>query len=86
MNNLESAYRSATEQAVREWTQRNHPDDFNERAEDADGNEVNVHIYHHETFPMGGQAFTVDVRPEKGSPELLERSRVSLVNGQALRT
>lgn len=46
---------------------------------------VNVIIYHHETFPSGGQSFTADMRklPEAGQKasqgELIERRRFHLV-------
>ena len=39
-------------------------------------------MYHHETFPMGGQLFTIDVRPltpegEGDRTRLLHRERIT---------
>ena len=43
---------------------------------------VQVHIYHHETFPQGGQTFTVDVRELPAADEqhgqLLHRDKIHL--------
>ena len=35
------------------------------------------HIYHHETFREGGQAFTLDLKPDSENHTLIERRRVN---------
>ena len=82
---MESKYQYATGRALQKWTKDGHKSNFRETTKDEDGNNLHVHIYHHETFPEGAQAFTVDVRPERDSQTLLERSRVSLTQGRVCR-
>ena len=77
-------YQAATQNAIREWKRNGRKDSFTADVMTGDqGNEtVHAHIYHHETFPEGGQTFTVDLRTGKGSDILLERGRFAFNNGQ----
>ena len=75
--------KTAITTAAKAWAEQEYPDDFRTEARDETGQNVHVHIYHHETFDAGGRTFNVDVTPERDSPETPERWRVSLHQGQA---
>ena len=75
-------HQAIMEKAIREWAGDGHNDSFGTDFNSEDEGTIHVHIYHHETFPQGGQSFTVDLRPERDSQTLLERRRVTLVDGQ----
>ena len=66
--------------AVRRWKENESPDEFTTDAtlETENGTqELTVSIYHHETFPLGGQLFTVDIRSQDPYPgNLLHRERI----------
>ncbi len=74
--------------AERRWKNKENPQRMTTRVNLTGGmrpSVANVIIYHHETFPSGGQTFTADMRklPEAGQKpsigELIERRRVHLV-------
>ena len=75
----------AIDLATQRWRKANTPDRFTTCLQpdiSSLDQPVEVQVYHHETFPMGGQLFTVDVRPltpeGKGDPtRLLYRERIS---------
>ena len=85
MTNPEPGYKVAARQVIQDWESHGHKDSFAGQADDGTGNRVHVQVYHHETFPEGGRIFTIDVRPAEGSPGLLERMKISLVDGQVTR-
>ena len=66
--------------AVQRWKENESPDDFttNVTIETENGTqELTVAIYHHETFPLGSQLFTVDIRSQDPYPDnLLHRERI----------
>lgn len=83
---------TAINNAKARWNRNNQPDRFITRTPTRNGDvleHVNVHIYHHETFPLGGQTFTIDVRTlpdDRQNPgELLHRTRFHLAPEEALR-
>ena len=70
------------------WKNKENPQRMTTRIKLTDHMEnpvVNVIVYHHETFPSGGQSFTADLRklPEAGQRaaegEFIERRRFHLV-------
>lgn len=74
--------------AEKRWKNKDTPQRMTARVkltEDLETPVVNVLIYHHETFPMGGQTFTADMRklPEAGQKAsggaLIERRRFHLI-------
>ena len=72
----------ALERAVVKWHRSGNPVDYICRFRQSNGKIIHVRIYHHETFPLGGQVFTADVRAgEDPFSPLLMRRRISLVNG-----
>ena len=74
--------RKALERATAKWAQAECADQFAARIDTAGGAPAYVFIYHHETFPLGGQLFTGDVRiDENPNSELVLRRRVSLNYG-----
>ena len=74
-------HQAAIKRGVRKWSEAGHNNSF--RTDVNAGEETHhVHIYHHETFPGGGQAFTLDLNPNSENHTLIERRRVILVNGQ----
>ena len=71
--------RKALERAVEKWAEAECPDQFAARIDTAAGAPAYVFIYHHETFPLGGQLFTGDVRiDENPNSELVMCRRISL--------
>lgn len=68
-------------QAETQWRKREDPrwKTTKFQATDQDGNAVplKVEFYHHETFPMGGQLYTLDVR-RADTGQLLHQDRLSL--------
>ena len=66
--------------AVRRWKENESPDDFTTDViiETENGTqELTVSVYHHETFPLGSQLFTVDIRSQDPYPDnLLHRERI----------
>ena len=74
--------RKALERAVEKWAQAECPDEFAARIDTAVDAPAYVFIYHHETFSLGGQLFTGDVRiDENPNSELALRRRISLNSG-----
>ena len=74
--------RKALERAAAKWAEAECPDRFAARIDGAGGAPAYVFIYHHETFPLGGQLFTGDVRiDENPNSELVLRRRISLNSG-----
>ena len=79
----QDAINSAIRKARARWEDEQKPDRFHTTVE-AKLNEspenINVHIYHHETFPLGAKSFTVDVRSLPDTPQnpgrLLRRQRI----------
>ena len=79
----------AVDTAKIRWHRNKRPDTFRTKVATKNGDQtehVNVHIYHHETFPLGGQTFTVDVRTLPDHHEqpgnLLHRDRLNLAATQ----
>ena len=71
--------RKALERAAEKWAEVECPDQFAARINTVGGASAYVFIYHHETFPLGGQLFTGDVRiDENPNSELVLRRRISL--------
>ena len=72
----------ALERALTKWRGAGYPVDYSCRVKQPNGGTIHVCVYHHETFPLGGQVFVADVRAgeDRLSP-LLMRRRISLVNG-----
>ena len=73
--------------ANKRWKNKDHPQRMTTKVkvtDDMENRAVNVIIYHHETFPSGGQSFTADMRklPDVGQKaadgELIERRRFHL--------
>ena len=84
----QSSIEHAFQVAGKRWKDKENPQRMTTRVKITDDMEnpaVNVIIYHHETFPSGGQSFTADLRrlPEAGQKakagELIERRRFHLV-------
>ena len=74
--------RKALERAVEKWVQAECPDQFAALINTAGDAPAYVSIYHHETFPLGGQLFTGDVRKDENpNSELVLRRRISLNGG-----
>ena len=78
--------------ATLRWHRNKQPGTFRTKVatrKDENIEHVNVHIYHHETFPLGGQSFTVDVRNLPGQQEqygeLVHRDRIHLTPDQVRR-
>ena len=74
--------------AEKRWRNKENPQHMRTRVKltgDMETPAVNVIIYHHESFPSGGQNFTADMRklPESGQKasegEFIERRRFHLV-------
>jgi hypothetical protein len=74
--------------AGKHWKNKENPQRMTTKVkltDDLENTEVNVVIYHHETFPSGGQSFTADLRklPEAGQKategELIDRRRFHLI-------
>ena len=74
--------------AGKRWKNKENPQRMTTRVkltDDLENPEVNVIIYHHETFPSGGQSFTADLRklPMAGQKaregELIDRRRFHLI-------
>ena len=67
--------------AKKRWERRNRPDDFHTRvtaSQEGHKQTLKIRIQHHETFPMGGQAFNADVRkPPYGPDDLLLREKIN---------
>ena len=70
----------AIEIAKKRWERKNRPDDFHTRVTaNLNGYKqtLKIRIQHHETYPMGGQAFKADVRkPPYGPNDLLLRESI----------
>lgn len=66
--------------AVRLWKENESPNDFTTdiTIETENGaQELTVSVYHHETFPLGSQLFSVDIRSQDPYPgNLLHRERI----------
>ena len=72
----------ALERAAAKWAEAECPDQFAARIDTAAGTPAYVFIYHHETFSLGGQLFTGDVRIDENSNlEMVLRRRISLNGG-----
>ena len=89
----ESAVEAAVATARSRWDQEKQPDSFvttvTAPIPTPDGGtteQVRVHISHHETFPMGGRTFTVNVREMPDTRDqpgtLLHRERIHLSHDQ----
>ena len=74
--------------AKKRWKNKENPQQMRTKVkltEDLENPEVNVFIYHHESFPSGGQTFTADLRklPDAGQKPtegaLIERRRFHLI-------
>ena len=71
--------------AISRWDRRGRPDGFSISLKDEAEQEVHIFVYHHETFPRGGQLFTADVRnsPDQYAPNsLLHRERIQSHPGE----
>lgn len=75
-NDWKNRYSRAALQAIQGWEQRNFPQDYEVRTEQG-----MVRIYFDEQFPQGGETYRVDITSRD---ELLERFKVSLVDGQTM--
>ena len=79
-NNVPQHLQNPFRIAVRRWNENESPDDFTTEitSETENGTqELTVSIYHHETFTLGGQLFTVDIRSQEPYPDnLLHRERI----------
>ena len=82
MKFTKAEHANTSRKALKAWEKAGHEDDFRMNVTGDDGETIHVHISHHETFALGGQTFTVDVRPYQDSEELLCKTKLSLVNGQ----
>ena len=76
---------TAINTAATRWRRNQQPDSFTTKVairREGEVDYVNVRIYHHETFPLGAQTFTVDVREFPDSREtpgqLVHRGRIHL--------
>ena len=83
-----SSVEHAFQVARKRWENKENPQRMRTKVkftDDLENPEVNVFIYHHETFPSGGQTFTADMRklPKAGQKadwgELIERRRFHLI-------
>lgn len=68
---LQASIEHAFQVAEKRWKRKEHPQRMTTRVKltgDIEPPAANVIIYHHETFPSGGQTFTADLRklPEAG--------------------
>ena len=71
LNDVPQHLQNPFKTAVRRWKENESPDDFTTdiTIETENGTqELTVSIYHHETFPLGGQLFTVDIRSQDHLP------------------
>ena len=76
-------HQAAIKRGVRKWSEAGHNNSF--RTDVNAGEEtLHVHIHHHETFREGGQSFTLDLRRDQDSQILLNRRRVTLIDGQEI--
>ena len=81
----QTAINIAIETATMRWRRNKQPNTFRTKVPTRQRDvieHVQVHIYHHETFPQGGQTFTVDVRElprtDEQYGELLHRDKIQL--------
>ena len=81
----QTAINTVIDTATARWRRNKQPDSFTTKVairQDGQVDHVNVRIYHHETFPLGGQTFTVDVRALPDNREtpgqLFHRARIHL--------
>ena len=80
LNDVPQHLQNPFKTAVRRWKENESPDYFTTdiTIETENGTqELTVSIYHHETFPLGAQLFTVDIRSQDPYPDnLLHRERI----------